>query len=69
MQGTMLPNEHTTVDADDLAVRECFLQLRQGFCVLVWLGVSGNQHGAIDDEEVGVGGWQTVALVIIAGVG
>ena len=57
MKTAMLLDDATAVDANDLAFREGLANESQGFCVKVWLGVSGAEYSPIDDEEVGVGSW------------
>ena len=59
MERTMLDNQWTTVDADYLAVGECVGNNCGSLGVEVGLGVGGIEHRSVDDEEIGVGGWQT----------
>ena len=58
----MLLDDATAVDANDLAFREGLANESQGLCVEIRLIIGGNQHSAIDNEEIGVGGWQALTL-------
>ena len=58
----MLLDDAAAVDAHDLTGWEGFANEAQGLCVEIRLVVCGHQHSAIDDEEIGVGGWQALAL-------
>ena len=61
----MLANEDAAIDADDLAVGEGIVQHLGSTLVVVRLIIGRIEHGTIDDEEVGIGGRQT--LVAFAG--
>ena len=61
----MLANEDAAIDADDLAVGEGIVQHLGSTLVIVRLIVGRIEYCTIDDEEVGVGGRQT--LVAFAG--
>ncbi len=69
MQGTMLEDEYSTIDANNLAVGECFLQLCECFPVFFCLLIGGHQHRSIDDEEVGMGSRKSVAFFVKTRVG
>jgi hypothetical protein len=56
MEGAVLLDDGTTVDADDLAVWIGLANDTQGLSVEVGLGIGGHKDGAIDDQVVGVGG-------------
>jgi hypothetical protein len=56
MEGAVLLDDGTTVDADDLAVWVGLANDTQGFGVEVGLGIGGHKDGTIDDQVVGVGG-------------
>ena len=58
----MLLDDTSTIDAHNLPFRESFTNESQGFCVEVWLGVSGAEYSPVDDEEVGICGWQSLTL-------
>ena len=60
MQTTVLTDDRTAVDANDIAVGEGLLDDAHGLCVKVGLGVGGNEHGTVDDQVVSVGSGQTV---------
>ena len=55
----MLDDDRATVDADNLAVGEGVSDYSCCLGVEVGLGVGGIEHRSVDDEEIGVGGWQT----------
>ena len=60
MQRAMLADEYAAIDADDLAVGEGFAEYLGSPLVILRLVVGGIEHGTIDDEEVGIGGGQTL---------
>ena len=64
MEGAVLLDDGTTVDADDLAIGIGLADDTHGLGIKVGLSVGGHEDGTIDDQIVGVGGWQTVAIVI-----
>ena len=64
MQAAVLFDNASTVDADDLPVGEGLTDDSQRFGVEVGLSVGGTEYGTVDDEEVGVGGRQTVVAVV-----
>ena len=59
MERAMLDDDRATVDADNLAVGEGVSDYSCCLGVEVVLGVGGIEHRSVDDEEIGVGGWQT----------
>ena len=70
MQAAMLFDNTTAIDANDLSIREGLADDPQGLGVEVGLSVGGTEYGTVDDEEVGVGGRQTVIAVVDgAGIG
>ena len=58
----MLADDGTTVDGDDLPAWEGLSDEAEGFCVEVGLVVGRTEHCPVDDEEIGVGRWQTVVF-------
>ena len=69
MQGTMLKNEHSAIDADDLTVGKRFLQLCECFLVFFCLMIGRHQYRSVDDEKIGMGGRKPIALFVKARVG
>ena len=61
MQRTMLRDERPAIDSDDFAVGENLLKNADRGCVLRH-AISGHQHSAIDNQEVGIGGWQAMSI-------
>ena len=59
VERAMLDDYRTAVDADNLAVGEGVSDYSCCLGVEVGLGVGGIEHRSVDDEEIGVGGWQT----------
>ena len=59
----MLAHYHTSVDADDVETGESERECLAGQCIEIGLVVGGDEHGSIEDDEVGVSGWQPVAVV------
>ena len=59
----MLTDEDTAVDADDVVMGKGLLELAPRLFVVVRLCVGGVEDGSVDDEEIGVGGWEAVTLV------
>ena len=62
MEGAVLLDDGTTVDADDFAVGIGLANDTEGLGVEVGLGIGGHQDGAIDDQVVGVGGGKAVTV-------
>jgi hypothetical protein len=62
MEGTVLLDDGTTVDADDLAIGIGLADDTHGLGIKVGLSVGGHEDGTIDDQIVGVGGGQTVTV-------
>ena len=62
MEGAVLLDDGTTVDADDLAVGIGLANDTEGLGIEVGLGIGGHQDGTIDDQVVGVGGGETVTV-------
>ena len=65
----MLDDEHTAVHSHYLMTRKGFLQLLQRLAVLFVLAVCRHEDGMVDDEEIGMSGWQSLSLVVAARVG
>ena len=63
----MLENQGGAIDADDLAVGKGLGDDRQRFFVLAAI-VGRDEDGAVDDQEVGVGGRQALAAWAEAGL-
>ena len=64
----MLPDDRGGIDGDDLSSGEGPRDGLDGPFVVGWLSVGGNQNPSIEDDEIGVGGWQAEAF-FIDGVG
>ena len=62
MERSVLLDYTSTVDSDNLPVRESLADQAQGLCIKVWLVVGRTEHSPIDHEEVRVGGRQSLAL-------
>ena len=62
----MLADENAAVDADDLMLRESLLKLASCQLVVVSLPVGGHENSSVDNEEVGVGSRQPMAIVRVA---
>ena len=63
----MLDDDRATVDADNLAVGEGVSDYSCCLGVEVGLGVGGIEHRSVDDEEIGVGGWQWLSGFVVDG--
>ena len=63
MKGAVLADEHTAIDGHNVVLREGFLQLATSEIVILWLTIGGKKDGVVDDEEIGIGGRQTVTIV------
>ena len=63
----MLSDDGERVYADDFPVGEGLLNLSLRLLVFLGLVVGWINHRLVEDEEVGVGGWQTVALAVLVG--
>lgn len=63
MKGAVLADEHTAVDGHYVVLREGFLQLATSKIVILGLTIGRKKDCIIDDEEIGVGGRQTVTIV------
>ena len=64
MQASVLTDDRTAVDAHDFAVRVGQSYHAHGLLVEVGLVVGRHQHGTVDDQIVGIGGRQSVAVVV-----
>ena len=68
VQGTVLPYQHTAVDADHFVLRESFLQGFFGHLVIDGLVVCGHQDGTVDHEEIGIRGRKPFTVLVINGI-
>ena len=68
MQTTMLFDDGATVYTNDFSIGIGLTNDAESFGIKVGLVVGGYQYGTIDNQIVGVGGWQAV-LTIIDGAG
>jgi hypothetical protein len=64
MEGAVLADDGAAVDADNLVVGECLADDTQGLGVEVGLSIGRDEYSAVDDQIVGIGGWQAVAVVV-----
>lgn len=64
MDASMLADDGERIYTDDFSVWEGELNLLFSFLVFLRLVVSRVNHGSIQDEEVGVGSWQSIAIII-----
>ena len=60
----MLFDDASTVDADNFPVGEGLADDVQGFGIEVGLSVSGTEHSAVDDEEIGIGSGEPVSVFV-----
>ena len=69
MDGAVLADDGAGVDGQDVVVGEGGGE--DAGCLVVFrrLVVGGQDDASVDDEEVGVGGWQAVAVGLVDGVG
>lgn len=63
MEGTVLANEDAAVDGYDVIFGKGFLQLTASLLIVVGLTIGWHEDSAIDDEEVGVGGWKAMTII------
>lgn len=63
MQGAVLADEDAAVDGHDVVLGEGSLQLATGKVIILRLTVGGKEDGVVENEEVGVGGRQTMTIV------
>ena len=68
MQTTMLFDDGTTVYTNDFSIGIGLANDVERISIQVGLVVGGYQYGTIDNQIVGIGGWQAV-LTIIDGAG
>ena len=64
MKTAMLFDDTSAVDAHNLTLREGLADQTERFCVEIRLGVGGTEHGTVDNQEVGIGGRQTILAVV-----
>ena len=67
MKRAVLTYDGATVDTDDFAVGKHLGDEFHGLGILVWLMIGRTQHSIVHDEEVGIGGWQSLMVFIIDG--
>ena len=60
----MLDDYRATVDANYLAVGECVGDYSSSLGIEVGLRVGGIEHCPVDDEEIGIGGRQTLGSLL-----
>ena len=60
----MLADQYLTIDSNDIPIRKSGLELPDRFLVVVGLSVDRQEDGTVDDEIVGIGGGQTLAVFI-----
>lgn len=60
MQGAVLLDDGTAVDAYDLPIWESLANRAHRLLVEVGLVIGGNQYRSVDDEVVGIGGRQSL---------
>lgn len=63
MQTAVLANGGPAIDGDDLVAGEGLADNADGLDIRRH-SIDRQQHSAIDDQEVGVGCWQTAAVLI-----
>ena len=68
MQTSMLFDDGTTVYTNDFSIGIGLANDVERISIQVGLVVGGYQYGTIDNQIVGIGGWQAV-LTIIDGTG
>ena len=64
MQTAMLLNHGPAVNTNNFPVRKSLTDSAQSLCVEVGLVISGHQHSPVDNQVVGIGGWQTLTFVV-----
>lgn len=64
VDGAVLTDDDTGVDRDDVPTGEGFADDAAGCGIEVGLGVGRHEDGSVDDEEIGVGGWQSLIIVV-----
>ncbi len=62
----MLQNESRTVNADDFTAGISFPDEAEGKSIM-GIFISGNQNGPIENEEIGIGGRESVPILIMFG--
>ena len=65
MQAAVLYDEWLAVDTDDVVLRECLAKLFLGQRVSLGIVIGRHQYSSVHDEEVGVCGRQSVAIIIV----
>ena len=69
MQRAVLLDERAAIDAYNFVLGECFFERFCGFAVIVRLCVCGVEHAVVHDEEVRVCCRQTLAVLVVYGIG
>ena len=60
----MLADQYLTIDSNDIPIRKSGSELPGRFVVVVGLSVGRQEDSPVDDEIVGIGGGQTLAVVV-----
>ena len=58
----MLFDDTTAIDGDDLTVGESLTNETHGQVVEVGLAIDWTEYSPVDDQKIGVGGWQALLL-------
>ena len=69
MDGAVLADDGAGVDGQDVVVGEGGGEDAGGLVVFRRLVVGGEDDASVDDEEVGISGWQAVAIGLVDGIG
>ena len=63
----MLLDNTSTVDANNLPIRESLANQSQRLSIKVGLVIGRTEHGTVDDKEIGIGGRQPVTAFVVDG--
>ena len=61
----MLAYDGATVNTYHLSAREGLVDNAKSLCIEVGLGIGRAEHGSVDNEEVGIGGRQSLTVFVI----
>lgn len=64
VDGAVLTDDDTGVDRDDVPAGEGFADDAACLGIKVGLIIGRNEDGSVDDEEIGVGGWQSLVIIV-----
>ena len=64
MQGSMLTDEGSAINAHNLFIGKGGLQHLGSFGIQIGLSVRGVEYSLIEDKEVCVSGWKTLTIFI-----